>query len=556
MKRYVIIGGVAGGATAAARLRRLDEDAEITIIERGAYPSFAGCGLPYYVSSVIGERDRLLVMTPEKFRKNYAIDVWTETEAIAVDTAAKTVRLREKDGEESSLPYDALVLSPGGRPLRPRIPGIESSRIHELRTVPDADTLRSLAQQGRRAVIIGGGFIGVETAENLKQAGCAVTLLEAADHILAPFDPDMVPYLERELVQSGIDLLLGDGAASFSDETDALTITLQSGRTLTADFAVLAIGIVPDTAFLEGSGIARNERGYIQVDAYMQTSAASVYAVGDAIETRDYATGAPATLALAGPANRQARVAADNIAGLGTTYDGISYTSILKVCSLTAAATGKNERQLAREGLDYGKDYACVLLHPFSHVNYYPGAQQMALKLLFRKDGRLLGAQAIGRDGIKARIDAIATALRLGGTTADLSSLELAYAPPFGAPKDPVNLAGCIAENLRAGLVSFTRVRDLDAARASGARLLDVREPAELAADAIESVTNIPLGSLRERYGELDKATPWIVVCRVGQRAYNAARFLRSRGYHVSVLMGGMLSYRAERGKATPPARA
>ena len=250
MKRYVIIGGVAGGATAAARLRRLDEDAEITIIERGAYPSFAGCGLPYYVSSVIGERDQLLVMTPEKFRKNYAIDVWTETEAIAVDTAAKTVRLREKDGEESSLPYDALVLSPGGRPLRPRIPGIESSRIHELRTVPDADTLRSLAQQGRRAVIIGGGFIGVETAENLKQAGCAVTLLEAADHILAPFDPDMVPYLERELVQSGIDLLLGDGAASFSDETDALTITLQSGRTLTADFAVLAIGIVPDTAFL------------------------------------------------------------------------------------------------------------------------------------------------------------------------------------------------------------------------------------------------------------------------------------------------------------------
>ncbi len=554
MKRYVIIGGVAGGATAAARLRRLDEDAKITIIERGASPSFAGCGLPYYVGSVIGERDRLLVMTPEKFQKNFAIDVLTETEATAIDTKERSVRLRKKDGAEETIPYDSLLLSPGGKGLRPRIPGIDSPRIHELRTIPDADTLRPLAQKGRRAVVIGGGFIGVEAAENLHAAGCSVTLLEAADHILAPFDPDMVCYLERELTLGGIDLQLGDGGASFAEEGDALAITLQSGKRLTADFAVLAIGVTPDTAFLEGSDIERNERGYIKVDEHMRTSVPEVYAVGDAVETRDQATGVPATLALAGPANRQAHIAADNIAGIPTTYGGVSCTSILKVAGLTGAATGKNERQLEREGLAYGKDYFIALLHPFSHVTYYPGAQQMVLKLLFHRDGRILGAQIIGRDGIKARIDTIATALRLGGTVADLAALELSYAPPFGGPKDPVNLAGYIAENIRSGLVSFTRVSELEEAQSKGARLVDVREPAELAAGAIEGVTNIPLGTLRDRYKELDASVPWIVVCRVGQRAYNGARFLKSRGYNVTVLMGGMLSYRAERGKHTNPA--
>lgn len=554
MKRYLIIGGVAGGATAATRLRRRDEEAEIVLVERGAYISYASCGLPYYIGGEIEARESLLVMTPERLRANFAIDVRTETEAVSVDAAAKTVRLRGKDGSEEDLSYDALLLSPGARPIRPRIPGIESSRIHTLRTIPDADALHACARQGGRAAVIGGGFIGVEMAENLARIGLSVTLVEAAPHILAPFDADMAPLIERELSENGIALSLGDGVASFEEKGDLLSITLASGASLDVDFAVLAIGVTPDTAFLEGSGIERNERGFLLTDDRMRTSAPDVYAVGDAVESFDALTGAPMTLALAGPASRQARIAADNMAGGDAHYHGMQHTSILKAFSRTAAATGASERALRRAGLSYGKDFFIVLLHPFSHVTYYPGAEQMTVKLLFGADGRVLGAQIIGTRGVKARIDAIAAAIRRQASIEDLADIELAYAPPFGAPKDPVNLAGLVAQNLLTGLVSFVRVGELDAARAKGAQILDVREPAELLAVSIEGATNLPLGKLRTRYRELDKKTDWIVLCRVGQRAYNAARFLASKGFRAKVLMGGILSYRAERAaeKAAP----
>ena len=546
MKRYIIIGGVAGGATAAARLRRLSADSEIVLVERGEYVSFAGCGLPYYVGEVIQARESLLVMTPEKLRANFGIDVRIRTEAVAVDTEKKTVKLRA-NGTDETLSYDALLLSPGARAVRPPIPGIESRRIHLLRTVPDADALHhALAEKGKRGVVVGGGFIGVETAEGLSARGVKVTLAEAADHILQPFDDDMVPMLEKTLRENGIVLRLGNGVAKFTEQETGIAVTLQDGSTVEADFVVLAIGIAPDTAFLEGSGIKRNARGFIVVDSTMQTSVPDVYAVGDAVETQDFATGKPASLALAGPANRQGRIAADNMAGRRDTYGGVQYTSIVKVFSKTAAATGKNERMLAREGLTYGKDYKIALLHPFSHVKYYPGARQMVVKLLFATDGLVLGAQIIGADGVKARIDAIATAIRFHAKTSDLVNLELAYAPPFGAPKDPVNLAGCIAENIRAGLVSFVRVRDLEKELQAGARVPDVREPAELLAGRIEGAVNIPLGTLRTHYTTLSKDTPWIVLCRVGQRAYNAARFLTQQGYNARVLMGGILSYQME----------
>ena len=561
-KRFVIVGGVAGGATAAARLRRLDKEAKIVLLERGAHISFANCGLPYYVGDEIKASEELLLMTPELFRARFAVDVRTGSEVTKVDAAKRLVHVRTAAGESYEEPYDALLLSPGAKPLRPPIPGIDSPRILVLRSVPDAEALRRLADRHAgtgSAVVVGGGFIGVEMAENLRLRGLSVTLVEAAPHVLAPFDTDMAKIAEKGLNENGVGLLLGDGVQEFKEDAEGIRVRLASGCELAADFVVLAIGVSPDTGFLKESGIALGERGHILVDEHMATNVPDVYAVGDAVLTLDRQTKQAGALPLAGPANRQGRLAADNMAGRRRVYDGFLGTSILKVFGVTAAAVGKNERTLKREGLSYGEDYRVVLLHPLAHVGYYPGAQPMTLKLIYRVRepvGKLLGAQIIGADGVKARIDVLAAALAMGADTDFLTSLELAYAPPFGAAKDPVNMAGYMAENDLAGLVRFLPVEQLEEARAAGVRVLDVRTAGELQREPAASDAQIPLDELRGRFSELDRTVRWAVLCKVGQRAYNAARLLAQEGYETCVIGGGYTSLQLAAFEASPEAAA
>ncbi len=561
-KRYVIVGGVAGGATAAARLRRLDKDASIVLLERGAHISFANCGLPYYVGDEIKESERLLLMTPELFCERFAVDVRTKSEVTQVDVEKRCVYVKKATGEIYEETYDALLLSPGAKPLRPPILGIESPRILTLRNVADAAALRRLADlhEGRgRSIVVGGGFIGVEMAENLRRRGLSVTLIEAAPHLLAPFDTDMAKIAEKELNDNGVGLLLGDGVQEFKEEAEGISVRLASGREVKADFIVLAIGVRPDTEFLQESAIALGERGHILVDEHMQTNIPFVYAVGDAVLTLDRQTKKPAALPLAGPANRQGRIAADNMAGIRRVYDGFVGTAILKVFDLTAASVGKNERTLEREGLNYGKDYRVALLHPLAHVGYYPGAQMMTLKLIYSASkpvGKILGAQIIGTDGVKARIDTLSAAIAMGADIDFLTSLELSYAPPFGAAKDPINMAGYMAENDLAGLVQFLPVDKLAAAVDEGLYVLDVRTPIELASAPVPSDVQIPLDELRGRLDELDRTVRWAVLCNVGQRAYNAARFLAQEGYDVKVVAGGCVSLAMAAFTASPAAGA
>ena len=561
-KRYVIVGGVAGGATAAARLRRLDKDAKIVLFERGEHISFANCGLPYYVGDEIKESESLLLMTPELFRERFAVDVRTGSEVVRVDAENRRVHVRTMAGETYEETYDALLLSPGAKPLRPPIPGIESPRILALRSVPDAEALRRLADQYAatgRAVVVGGGFIGVEMAENLRVRGLSVTLVEAAPHVLAPFDADMAKIVEKEMNENGVGLVLGDGVKEFKEDAEGVLVRLASGREVAADFVVLAIGVSPDTGFLKASGIALGERGHILVNERMETSVPEVYAVGDAVLTLDRQTKQAGVLPLAGPANRQGRLAADNMAGRRRVYDGFVGTSILKVFGLTAASVGKNERTLMREGLSYGEDYRVVKLHPLAHVGYYPGAQTMTLKLIYRvrgSVGKVLGAQIVGAGGVKARIDVLSTAIAMGADVDFLTSLELSYAPPFGAAKDPVNMAGYMAENELAGLVRFLPADRLKEAREAGVRVLDVRTAIELQSAPAASDAQIPLDELRERFSELDRTVRWAVLCKVGQRAYNAARILMQEGYDAKVIEGGYTSLKMEEFEASPEAAA
>lgn len=540
MKKYIIIGGVAGGATAAARLRRLDENAEIILIERGFYISFANCGLPYYIGNVIQDRERLLVQTKEKFHRRFHIDVRTESEVISVDTTNKVVTVRSGNQvyEES---YDALLLSPGAQPVRPPIPGIDNERIRTLRNVPDADVLRKWTDQyaGKgHAAVIGGGFIGVEMAENLQQRGINVTLIEGAPYILAPFDTDMVNIAEREIVQHKVQLILGNGVQSFEPLPSQVRVHLANGAKIDADFVVLSIGVRPDTAFLKQSGIALTERGYIMVNEKMQTSIPDVYAVGDAVQITHSINGEKTAIALAGPANHQGRIAANNIAGHSERYEGVLGTSILKVFDLTAAATGENERTLKQRGAAYH----VAKVYPDSHAGYYPGAVKMALKIIFDNQGRVLGAQIAGYEGVDKRIDVLASMIRHGHTVHDLAELELAYAPPYSSAKDPVNMAGYMAENILDGLtepVSYDEMMDMIA---KGAILLDVRTPDECAAGNLPHSLNIPLEVLRDHLEELDISVPIVTYCKIGQRGYFAERLLRQHGYTVKNLLGGYMA--------------
>lgn len=553
MKRYIIVGGVAGGASAAARLRRLDEDAQIILVERGPYISFANCGLPYYAGDVIKDRSRLLVQTVASVHGRFNIDVRTESTVVAVHTAKRTVSISH-NGTVYEEPYDGLILSPGAVPLKPPIPGIDSEKILMVRTIPDIDKVRAMADRFAgtgSAAIIGGGFIGIEMAENLRRRGMETTVIEAAPHILAPFDTDMVLRAEWELNEHGVGLLLQDGVQSFAEDGGKVVITTQSGRRLSVDFVVASIGIRPDTAFLRDSGIALNERGYIIVDETMATNTADVYAVGDAVQVRRLHSEMPLTVALAGPANHQGRIAANNLAGHAERYQGAQGTSIVNVFDLAFAATGENERALQARG----QAYRSVRVYADNHAGYYPGSVKIAIKLLFAPDtGVVLGAQIYGADGVDKRIDVLATLLRQGGTVRDLAELELAYAPPFGSAKDAVNMAGFAAENVLDRLTQTVTYQEMQAAVANGAVLLDVRPDEGYVPAPIGQPLHIPLAQLRERLAELDRRKEYITTCKVGQNAYYGERLLRQHGFRVKSLQGGLMNIMDQRFTASPSA--
>lgn len=562
MKKIVIIGGSAGGASCAARYRRLDEQAQIIILERGEYISYANCGLPYHVGGVIPKRESLLVMTPEMMEERFRIEVRTQNEALSIDRAKKVVRVKDlREGREYEQAYDALVLATGSDPLRPKIKGIETDKVRTLWTVPDAVRIRQeiLDHQIREAVVVGGGFIGLETAENLNRAGVKTTIVEGAGQVMAPLDEEMARILAENIRANGVGLILEDPVDSFADRESGLDVALKSGRTVHADLAVLAIGTRPNTRIARDAGLEVSSRGFVLVDEGMRTCDPDIYAVGDIVQTEDIVWGEKTMDPLAGPANKEGRIAADNIAGYKDSYGGSQATSVAKVFDLTAAATGANEKALARHGKELGKDYERIYVIQNSHAGYYPGALPMTIKLLFAKDGsRIYGAQIVGMDGVDKRIDTIAEAIRLKASARDLKDLELAYAPPYSSAKDPVNMAGFVAENVLNGLVKFA---DYDLEREDpDAYLLDVREKAEVQAYGIRKAVNIPLGQLRDRLEELPKEKEIIVFCAIGVRAYNGYRILVNNGFKkVKVYPGGMRLYRSlhpeDHGRGSVPLR-
>jgi NADPH-dependent 2,4-dienoyl-CoA reductase/sulfur reductase-like enzyme/rhodanese-related sulfurtransferase len=536
-KRVLIVGGVAGGASAATRLRRLDEHAEIIMFERGDYISFANCGLPYYIGGTIKKRDDLLVQTVEAMKSRFNIDVRIRSEVINVDTDNKKVTVKSSSKGIYEQEYDCLILSPGAKAIRPDIPGINSEKIFTLRNIPDTDAIKEFIDKKAvdSAVVVGGGFIGVEMAENLKSKGLNVTVVEAASHVLAPFDSDMVVTIEKELVKKGVDLVLGDGVKAFTDTKNRINVILNSGKTLAADIVILSIGVIPDTEFLKDSGIKLGPRGHIIVNEKMQTNIESVYAVGDAVEVTDFVTGLKTAVPLAGPANKQGRIAADNISGLNSVYKGTQGTSIVKVFGLTAAVTGANEKALKRAEIDYKK----IIIHPVSHASYYPGALPMTLKLIFGDDGKILGAQCVGYKGVDKRIDVIASAIRFNGTVYDLAELELSYAPPYSSAKDPVNMAGFVAQNVLSGKSNMITWDEVSKLNKDDYILLDVRTEEEFIRGHVNGAVNIPLDSLRERISELDKTKIIIAYCKVGIRGYIAERILEQKGFTVLNVTGG-----------------
>jgi len=556
--KVIIVGGVAGGASCAARLRRLDEKAEIMMVERGPYVSYANCGLPYHISGVIAKESSLMVASEQLFRAQFAIDARTNCEAISISRQNKTVDLRNvATGEVTTESYDKLVLSPGAPSVRPPLPGIDLPGIFQVRTVPDARAIREWIERGttflagmynysgmqfvrppRRAVVIGGGFIGLETAENLVHAGFEVTLVELLDQVLAPLDREFARLVEEYLKRHGVCLALNDGVAGFKPlDGGALEVQTKSGKAYPADIVILALGVRPDTTLAKSAGLAIGERGGIRVDEQMRTSDPDIFAVGDAIEVKDFVTGQWSLVALAGPANRQGRIAADVIAGRNSRYRGTQGTSIIGLFGGAAAWTGVGEKTLEKLG---DGDFEKIYLFPNSHAGYYPGARMLGLKVIFRKsDGRVLGAQALGEDGpaVDKRISALAVAIQMGATIYDLEEAELCYAPQFGSAKDAVNFAGMVAADVLRGDMPLAHWEDTQ-----GAFLLDVRQPVELIVESMPGAVNIPLGQLRARLGELPRDREILIICRSAQRAYYATRILMQNGLKARNISGGMLS--------------
>ncbi|MBU5352321.1 FAD-dependent oxidoreductase [Paenibacillus barcinonensis] len=549
-KKVLIVGGVAGGASAAARLRRLDEQAEIIMFEKGPYISFANCGLPYYIGGTIEERERLLVQTPKGMQDRFNIDVRTESEVIAVDSSKRTVQVRSVERGVYEESYDELILSPGARPVVPDLPGKDNPLIYTVRNIPDIDRIKEQvsSRNNQNAIVIGGGFIGVEMAENLKEAGLDVTLVEGNDQLLTPFDPELAAALAQEMQQHGVQLLFSRRVQGFRALDQGIGVELSDGLVLSADMVILAIGVTPDTAFLQNSGVALGPRGHIVVNEKMESSVPHIYAVGDAIEVKDYIHGTQTAIPLAGPANKQGRIVADQIAGLPTTYKGTQGTSIIKVFGLTGASTGTNEKTLKR----LNKDYRTVTVHPASHASYYPGSSAVTLKLLFTPEGEILGAQAVGYEGVDKRIDDIAVAIHYGGNVRDLTELELSYAPPYSSAKDPVNMIGYAAENILDGRVNSFTYDQLVERDPAGSILLDVRSDLEHRNGSIPGSLSIPVDELRHRLAELDASKEIWVYCQVGLRGYTATQILRQHGYQVKNLSGGYKTYRQAQFKPAP----
>ncbi|HWQ62529.1 MAG TPA: CoA-disulfide reductase [Negativicutes bacterium] len=546
-KKVLIVGGVAGGASAAARLRRLKEDYEIVMFEKGEYISFANCGLPYYIGGTIADRSKLIVQTVEAMADRFNIDVRVSSEVEKIDRTNKTVSVRDlKSGRTYDEGYDILVLSPGASPIRPPIPGIEeAASLFTLRSIPDTDAIKKFVDENnpKHAVVVGGGFIGLEMAENLRERSVKVTLVEMADQVMAPLDYEMAAIVHDHLADKDVELILQDGVKAFNDK--GRTVVLNSGREIATDMVILAIGVQPETKIAKDAGLDVNARGAIIVDSRMKTSDPAIYALGDAVEVTDYINCKPTMIPLAWPANRQGRIVADNIAGRDVGYPGTLGSSVAKVFDLTVAATGNSEKVLKRMGIDY----QVLHIHPGSHASYYPGAFPMSLKLLFTpQEGKILGAQAVGFDGVEKRVDVLATAIKGKLTVFDLPDLELCYAPPYSSAKDPVNMAGYLAENIIEGLVDTVQWHEVDGIAARGGLFVDVRDPFELALGKLDNSVNIPLGQLRKRAGELPKDEEIYVYCQVGLRGYIACRMLTQLGYKCKNVDGGYKTYALVKG--------
>lgn len=552
--KTLIVGGVAGGASAAARLRRLDEQAEIILFERGDYISFANCGLPYYIGDTITEKEALTLQTPSSFHARFNVDVRVGNEVTAIDKEVKSVTVKNvQTGESYTENYDKLILSMGAYPLMPNIDGVHSDKVFTLRNIPDTYKIKDYIREHhpKTAAVVGGGYIGVEMAENLSETGLQVTIVEMSEQVIGPLDFDMASDVHRHLESKGVRLMLGNAVRSIKDNGSGLLIALNSGE-IDADMLIMAIGVRPESALAVQAGLSVNKAGSIVVDTHMCTSDQDIYAVGDAVEVTDYITGSKAFIPLAGPANRQGRIAADNLCGIPSEYTGTQGSAILKVFDLTVASTGINEKTAKRLGLNYDK----VFTYSASHASYYPGAVNMSVKVIFEKDsGKILGAQLVGYDGVDKRCDVIATAIRFGATASDLTRLELCYAPPYSSAKDPVNMAGFVMENLLTGKVKQFHWHDVAALPRDGsAILLDTRTKIEYDNGHIDGFINIPLDSLRGRLEELDKSKPIYVTCQIGLRGYVACRILSQNGFDCYNLSGGYRLYRSIFGvKETPP---
>ncbi|WP_313801186.1 CoA-disulfide reductase [Cytobacillus sp.] len=541
-QKMIIVGGVAGGATAAAKLRRISEDVEIVLIERGEYISFANCGLPYYIGETIKERGKLLVQTVKGMSERFNMDIRHLSEVIEIDSENKKVTIKNLQTDELyHETYDKLLLSPGAKPIVPPIPGLEENKtLFTLRNIPDTDKIKNYVdnQNPKNAVVIGGGFIGIEMAENLAARGIEVTIIEMANQIMAPIDFEMASILQKHLMDKGVKLILENGVQSFADK--GRKVILSDGMELETDMTILSIGVKPENELAKSAELAIGEGGGIIVNEYLQTSNEDIYAVGDAVEVVDYISGIKAVIPLAGPANRQGRIAANNMMGKKETYQGTLGTSIAKVFDLTVASTGNNEKTLKRLGIPY----EVVHIHPSSHAGYYPGAAPISLKLIFdQQTGRIFGAQAVGADGVDKRIDVIATAIKGGLTVEDLTHLELSYAPPYSSAKDPVNMAGYVATNVMEGELEQVQWHEIDEIIAEGGLLIDVREPKERENGYIDGSVNISLHEIREKLEKLPKDQTIYVSCQVGLRGYLASRILKNNGFNVKNVDGGWKTY-------------
>ncbi len=542
--KVVIVGGVAGGATAAARIRRLDEQAEIVVFERSGFISYANCGLPYYIGGVIEDADELTLQTPESFYTRFRVNMKVHHEVIAINTDRKTVTVKNlKTGDIFEESYDKLLLSPGAKPIKPNFDGINSDKIFTLRTVEDTLKIKNYAteQKPKSAVVVGGGFIGIEVAENLRELGIGVTLVEAADQLMAPFGSDMAAFIHAEVRKNGVDLMLGRFVEGFADTDDGIDVRLKDAPTLHADMVVMAIGIAPETTLAKNAGIEIGIKGSIVVNERMETSVPDIYAVGDAVQIKNFVTDADTLISLAGPANKQGRIAADNICGGDSHYSGGQGSSVIKIFDMTAAATGINEKTAKALGINFDK----VILSPMSHAGYYPGGKVMTMKVLFEKDTyRILGAQIVGFQGVDKRIDVIATAIRAGMKAYDLAELDLAYAPPYSSAKDPVNMAGFMIENIKNGVVKQWYYEDTERLQQNeNITRLDTRTPMEFSRGHVDGFINIPVDELRERIGELQNIKPVYVICQSGLRSYIATRILIGNGFDAYNFAGGFRFY-------------